>query len=386
MASAKKSRREAGEFSKIVFNEELQCVARGCVASSSPNCKLSVMNITAKWHLKKSVFLRCLFVLNLTGVACFGDQVSDLHAKACNAYMHGDYEVAIDCYTRLVQLKSTDVLFSRAMAYYQIKKYDEAIADLNKLINGGSSVAEHFMLRGEAYAGKGDHTNELADYTKAIDLKPDCAQFYKARAEAYLFFSDHIDAGLIDCHTFFLLASPDSANAKKLFSEAYFDLGYALESKGNYEAAITSFSKSIARDPQYEESYSHRGLIFAMRGEYGKASSDYEQAINIEPDSILAINQLSWFLATCPDDKYRDGQKALANVRKLCERTEWKNSDVLNTYAAACAEVGNFVDAIKFEQIAIETALYDRQVKSESKWLELYKERKPCRDLVINSH
>jgi len=171
-----------------------------------------------------------------------------------------------------------------------------------------------------------------------------------------------------------------------VISKAYYDLGFANERKGNYEKALTNYSKSIKINPRNDISYVHRGLIYAMAGKYDKAVNDYEQAIQIAPNSPFAINRLSWLRSTCPDAKYRDGQRAVTDMRKLCDSTGWKDSDVLDTYAAANAEAGNFDEAIKWEGKAIEIGLADFQTKAAQGWWELYKQHKPCRDVTLKTN
>ena len=52
------------------------------------------------------------------------------------------------------------------------------------------------------------------------------------------------------------------------------------------------------------------------KGEYDKAIADYNQAMAIDPNDAHAYNDLAWLHATCPDEKYRDGKKAVENASK----------------------------------------------------------------------
>jgi hypothetical protein len=59
------------------------------------------------------------------------------------------------------------------------------------------------------------------------------------------------------------------------------------------------------------------GIYWAERGQHAAALTAYEEAIKSEPDGFLALDRLAWLLATCPEDRIRDGKWVveLANRR-----------------------------------------------------------------------
>jgi hypothetical protein len=84
------------------------------------------------------------------------------------------------------------------------------------------------------------------------------------------------------------------------------------------------------------------------------------------------------YYAACPDPKYRDGTKAVANATKSCELDSWKNPNHIDTLAAAYAEAGNFAAAIEWQTKALGMAAVKAKSELLSR-LELYKARKPYR-------
>jgi hypothetical protein len=74
---------------------------------------------------------------------------------------------------------------------------------------------------------------------------------------------------------------------------------------------------------------------------------------------------LALFLATCPDQKFRNGAQALVYARKAYEPDQSSDDIVLAGLAAAYAETGDFEQAVKFQQMALQ-AMETRQDKLET--------------------
>ena len=85
-------------------------------------------------------------------------------------------------------------------------------------------------------------------------------------------------------------------------------------------------------------------------------------------------------LAVCPDEHFRDGEKAIEHATRACELTQWREMICLNTLAAAYAEVGKFDKAVEFENKALEMATKDADKKRYHDRLRLYQSGKPYRE------
>ena len=96
-----------------------------------------------------------------------------------------------------------------------------------------------------------------------------------------------------------------------------------------------------------------------------------------------AANYLAWLLATVPDAMVRNGAEAVALAERLCQKSNYKIPQLLDTLSAAYAEAGQFDKALdaadqafKLAHEANDTKLAE-QIESHSK---LYRLKQPYRD------
>ena len=93
-----------------------------------------------------------------------------------------------------------------------------------------------------------------------------------------------------------------------------------------------------------------------------------------------ACNDLAWSFATCPEATSRNGTRAIEYATKACEMTEWKNGDFIDSLAAAYAESGQFQEAIKREQQALEFLKLESKINAGRARLSLHQSRMPYRE------
>ena len=169
--------------------------------------------------------------------------------------------------------------------------------------------------------------------------------------------------------------------------DAYITRGWAWNNLKKYDKAIEDCTTALSLAPgAADESYAYcnRGHAYQKTKEYGKALKDYNLAITANPKNPLGYNNLAWLLASCPDAKFRDGEKAFEAIKKAREIDPY-DSNFLGTAAAVYAECGDFDQAVKFQELAIKgenqsNAEGDDALKKKKERLELYKKKMPCRE------
>jgi carboxyl-terminal processing protease len=112
---------------------------------------------------------------------------------------------------------------------------------------------------------------------------------------------------------------------------------------------------------------------------YTSAQQGFRRALAANPGMQRARYRLAWSLATLPDARFRDGDEAVTEARKLCALDGRKTWSYLLTLAVAEAEAGNFDQA----QTELDAALAAAPASDGSKYTYL-KERFRSRQRFSN--
>ena len=157
--------------------------------------------------------------------------------------------------------------------------------------------------------------------------------------------------------------------------------GNAYLGKGDSKKAAADYARAVNFVPKDTQDYVMRGTTYGKMGNYKAAASDFAKGIALSPDNDTVLNSLAWLRATCPDASVRDGREAIRAGTKACELRRWKDWASIDTLAAAYAEMGNFDQAVKLQQQALQVRFIPpdwREGMQER--LVSYQKRKPYRE------
>jgi tetratricopeptide (TPR) repeat protein len=296
--------------------------------------------------------------------------------------------------------------------------YDQAISEMDKALAAQPKQPALWVYRGDLYSAQNRHEAAIADYGQAISLQPDAPGIYLRRANEYVKADQDIPA-----HRDFAKAielSPDDPDLyidrsvlygrEDRYEDALRDINTALklrpaninlllrranalEALRRYDEAIAVCNGIIAQNSSRVEGYACRAHEEDLKGDLTAAILDLGEVLKRMPgdpgtlydraDMEFQIRQWSaaradmvalsktrpleptsedWCahqLATSIHPELRDGKGAVALATRACEATGWKNSTYLETLASAYAEAGDFQQAIRWAQRAIDVARTD---------------------------
>jgi tetratricopeptide (TPR) repeat protein len=123
----------------------------------------------------------------------------------------------------------------------------------------------------------------------------------------------------------------------------------------------------------------YMGLSQLRKKEYPQAVSSFEKSIEADPTYAPPLMILAWLLATAEKKEIRNGKLAVELALKACDLIEWKKAQCFDTLAAAYARTGDFDQAVKWQQKAMEgMGSFGQTLRGGAHGrLRLYKNRKP---------
>ncbi len=296
-----------------------------------------------------------------------------------------------------VEPENDDLFVLRGQSYLGTENDELAIKDLDKALELDRQNIDALSLRARVHVTREDFEKALQDANELIQQMPDNANGLGLRSLIYRA-QRKLDKAIEDVESLVEM-EPDNLDFK-------FDLALLLNANEEPSRALPIFDQvlRLSRESAHSQILRSRGDAYLSLGKHEQAIDDYELALDLlaeaaessqadesseegelsEGDKELKsgiLNNLSWVLATSPDDQVRDGKRSIKLATEAAELTDYKAAFILSTLASGYAETGDFETARQWASKAVELAEDDEQRVGLLEELESYKKNEPWREL-----
>lgn len=291
------------------------------------------------------------------------DSASGLFNKGISYYNKGEYEKAVDRFTKLLIIDPDNekAFLWRGMAKSKMYNIKGALADFSEALEIDPLYTAALCSRGEILTRMGDSNKALMDFNLAISIEPNYTEAYKGRGSAYRYAGRFEDA------------LRDFSNTIKLdprCDEAYYLRGLIYLDLGEMEKALRDFNKALEINPENSEVYAGRAMIYDRKGDFYKSIEDNTRAIQINPccqgahySRAMALRNLGFL------------KEALEDLKEAV-RLDPEDPDPLNEMGVVLYQLGRDMKAIEFYTKAIELepdfaeAYYNRSLANKRQGFE----------------
>ena len=283
----------------------------------------------------------------------------------------------------------------------EVTPHDPLMDRLANLLEGPQA----FEVRGTEALNRGEWTTAVETFRQGVDVAPD-NPLLRHRLGTALFMT----GGVEEAERQFaetLRRSPD-------YAPAHYSLAVLFEGRGKDADAIDEYAAAVKYQPTYVQARLRLAGVLRRSGRAHDALGQYEEVARLDPrladapleqaitlvrlqryvearDRLTAGMQafpdhpgfpraLARLLAAAPDDRVRDGRRALALAERLLQADQ--GIDVGETMAMALAETGQYAEAARIQRELIAAARgagrLDLAARLEEN-LKLYESRRGCR-------
>jgi tetratricopeptide (TPR) repeat protein len=171
-----------------------------------------------------------------------------------------------------VTIRSTNEYFTQLLDQAEKGNTQEAIADLNWVLQADPQDAQAYCCRGVVRCKMGNYREAIADFNQALRLNFQDAIVYRNRGKARSFLGDHQGA-IADFNQVIQILPQDAL--------VYVARGNAHRAGGNYLSAIQDYTQALQNNPHDAQAYYNRAIAHTLLEEIQQAVEDYQRAASI---------------------------------------------------------------------------------------------------------
>ena len=213
--------------------------------------------------------------------------------------------------------------YDRAMGYYKLNLLENALEDIDKVIELDNKDLRIFVDKGNVLIGLSRYDEAIECFSKVIESesKPMIEFSYKQRGACFFQIEDYASA--IKDFKMFIQLEPQNPFG-------FYDLANSLKCNKEYEEALYYINKAIEMSPQNADNYFIKADVYRLTYFYKEAIEYYTKAIELndkDNDSYELRAELYYLIG--------DDDKAIADSKKMIE-LEPNNGFAYGNYICYC--------------------------------------------------
>jgi len=194
-------------------------------------------------------------------------------------------EGALDKYKQALNLDPNEFLayYLSGLAYFDIKKYDEAFQSLNQGLILNPEHAKSYLVLGKIYEKTNKQTEALAAYEKAVTIDPAYEDGWD-RIGVLNYNQKNYDKSIAAYQKLIEI------NVNNL--RAYEKLGQIYLETNNYKEAVANLEKVTQKDDKNLKAWLRLAQAYNSQGDCPQAKTAAEMALKIKSGDSLALIEL----------------------------------------------------------------------------------------------
>jgi tetratricopeptide (TPR) repeat protein len=276
----------------------------------------------------------------------FDEILSEGKMEEAGATQKALFDQAIQHYTQAIEIKPKAWLahYNRGVAYADIGKRELARADFQAAVEQSTDFAAGYYNLALIQMEDGDVDAAIDLFGRAVKANP---PFIQARTQLGRLFLQRARYGeATDQFQAILDANPRDGLA-------WSNLGTVRAVEGKDREAIECFRKAIECHTPNPATYFELAYLLSKARQADEVEPLLRQGYLMARAWPQQANNAAWELATSPNAQKRGGALALHLAQLSSFATEDRQPDILDTLAAAQAEVGQFEQAEKTARKAL---------------------------------
>jgi putative PEP-CTERM system TPR-repeat lipoprotein len=250
------------------------------------------------------------------------------------------------------QKKHPDALQTQATLELATSRFNQAVVTIGRLVDTDPNVAEYHYMKSRAYAGLNDKEKYASELERTLELDPDHfnAKVAVARlalgANDTLVFEDKLSelkkvapdsADVVQLEVAYAHKEGDHERAEQLLQALFkrqpntsnvIALAALMQSVGDVDRAVAQLLRWLEKNADDVAVRAQLAQIYISRNQPKDVIFQCREILRVEPDNIVALNNLAWHLTK------DDPKQALVYAKRAVELAP-ESSSVLDTLAIA---------------------------------------------------